>query len=240
LPTAFTLEPAAEGRGEWLNTSTYIFYPEPSLDGGKQYTVQINPVLQSTEGSPLEDAAGWSFTTAKPRLVSFTAITPLPTQAGVPQEPVPQNNNAVRLDAVLVMTFNQPMDPASVEANFRFQAPDGSPVAGTIEWSEEDTVGTFKPAGLLARDTAYRAVLDGQAQARGGTPIGEESSVDLQTVPGLAVVRSDPPEGGQKPAYGAVIFYLSAPILDKDTLQKVTITPAVNTLYAYGMKASWL
>ena len=29
LPLAFSLEPAAQGRGEWLNTSTYIFYPEP-------------------------------------------------------------------------------------------------------------------------------------------------------------------------------------------------------------------
>src|SRR3990172_8721367 len=29
LPPAFSLEPAANGRGEWINTSTYIFYPEP-------------------------------------------------------------------------------------------------------------------------------------------------------------------------------------------------------------------
>ncbi|MBE0695289.1 MAG: hypothetical protein IH586_00025, partial [Anaerolineaceae bacterium] len=36
---AFTIETPAEqpktnGRGEWLNTSTYIFYPQPALFGG--------------------------------------------------------------------------------------------------------------------------------------------------------------------------------------------------------------
>ena len=34
LPTAFTLQPEAAGRGEWTNTSTYIFYPDPALGTG--------------------------------------------------------------------------------------------------------------------------------------------------------------------------------------------------------------
>ncbi|MDD1717402.1 MAG: Ig-like domain-containing protein, partial [Methanoregulaceae archaeon] len=34
LPAGFTITPAASGKGEWINTSTYIFYPEPALSGG--------------------------------------------------------------------------------------------------------------------------------------------------------------------------------------------------------------
>jgi hypothetical protein len=30
-PVAFSIEPAVEGSGEWINTSTYIFYPELAL-----------------------------------------------------------------------------------------------------------------------------------------------------------------------------------------------------------------
>ena len=62
LPQGFTLEPSAEGQGEWINTSTYIFHPEPGLAGGATYRVNTNPDLTSTGGSPLESAQSWSFT----------------------------------------------------------------------------------------------------------------------------------------------------------------------------------
>jgi hypothetical protein len=71
LPAAFELQPAASGSGEWLNTSTYIFYPDPGLQGGTAYTVQINSELTGADGAPLESAESWSFTTAYPQLVSM-------------------------------------------------------------------------------------------------------------------------------------------------------------------------
>ena len=51
LPAAFTIQPAAAGSGEWLNTSTYIFYPEPALAGGVAYQVSVNPDLMAKAGS---------------------------------------------------------------------------------------------------------------------------------------------------------------------------------------------
>ena len=60
-----------EGKGEWLNTSTYIFYPEPALEGGKTYTVRVNPELRGVDGSPLQAIESWTFSTAAPRLVSL-------------------------------------------------------------------------------------------------------------------------------------------------------------------------
>src|SRR3990172_5098411 len=42
LAAPFQIEPAAPGEGEWINTSTYIFYPEPALEGGRTYTVQLD------------------------------------------------------------------------------------------------------------------------------------------------------------------------------------------------------
>ncbi|HTX79779.1 MAG TPA: Ig-like domain-containing protein, partial [Longilinea sp.] len=51
VPAAFTLQPQMAGQGEWLNSSTYIFYPQPALEGGKQYTVQLDGSLTGTMGS---------------------------------------------------------------------------------------------------------------------------------------------------------------------------------------------
>ena len=70
LPAGFILQPETAGRGEWLNTSTYIFYPDTALLGGVTYDVQINSTLTSTDGSPLDAAmlTPWQFTTAAPNV----------------------------------------------------------------------------------------------------------------------------------------------------------------------------
>ncbi len=71
-PAGFSLEPAAGGHGEWLNTSTYIFYPDPALSGGQTYQVTVNPALKSTNGSALDAVDGWSFTTLQPGYVGYS------------------------------------------------------------------------------------------------------------------------------------------------------------------------
>jgi hypothetical protein len=70
LPAAFLLEPKVAGHGEWLNTSTYIFTPQPSLAGGREYTVQIESDLVGLDGTPLQNPQSWSFTTAEPDLLA--------------------------------------------------------------------------------------------------------------------------------------------------------------------------
>ena len=79
FPGAFSIEPAVPGRGEWVNTSTYIFYPEQALVGGTDYTVYLNPDLETTSGGPFDGREvfeispyDWSFRTALPRLVSMS------------------------------------------------------------------------------------------------------------------------------------------------------------------------
>ena len=136
LPEAFTVKPDNQGYGEWINTSTYIFYPEPPLGGGQTYTVTLNEELRSSAGSSLEDADSWSFTTAQPRLVSIEPETEIP----------------LRLDDEFVFTFNQPMDTLSVGANFNLTAMDGTPVSGEIDWNEDTTIYTFTHARNLLRD----------------------------------------------------------------------------------------
>src|SRR5215216_7865350 len=49
-PPAVEVQPPVEGRAEWINTSTYIIYPEPVMLGGTQYTVRVNPELKTALG----------------------------------------------------------------------------------------------------------------------------------------------------------------------------------------------
>jgi uncharacterized protein YfaS (alpha-2-macroglobulin family) len=214
LPAAFTLDPPAQGNGQWLNTSTYIFYPDPALEGGKAYHVTIASDLKSVDGSPLETPETWGFTTASPRLVSL--------------EPA-AGSQAISLSAPITLTFNQPMDPSSVEANFSFTGPSG-PVSGQSTWNEAQTVLSFRPAALLERGAQYTVHLGEQAQASGGTPLGTTLQSSLQTVPQLTIQASQPAQGGVISPYDNIVLFFSAPIQQKDLLQRIAFDPQVPNL----------
>ncbi len=104
LPAAFSIQPAAEGYAKWLNTSTYIFYPDPPLTGGINYQVTLNAGLTSTVGAGLAsgegEIMGWSFSTAAPRLASISPDA---------------EEGTIDLDQEFELVFNQRMDPDSVQ-----------------------------------------------------------------------------------------------------------------------------
>ena len=215
LPPAFILEPAAEGRGEWLNTSTYIFYPQPALLGGAAYSVQVNPDLHSTDGSPLGGETGWTFYTANPRLLSVTPA---------------QDALAVRLDSSFELIFNQPMDPATTEAAFRLRTSAGENVTGSSSWSEDLTTLTFTPAALLGRGLGLELILRGSAQAAGGTQLHDPFVALYNTYPALVVNSSTPGSQGVIPPDCTVALNLSAPIDENTVKAALSVTPAVPNL----------
>lgn len=223
LPAAFSLEVDGQeqtgGRGEWLNTSTYIYYPDPALQGGKAYTVLLNPDLQGADGSPLEAGeGGWSFTTARPRLL---ALQPDASAA------------SIRLDTDFTLTFNQPMDAASVEANFSLVDASGVPVAGEFSWNEDFSILTFDPQDLLARDHLYRLQLNGSAQGIGGAPLSDSLNAGFRTFPALRVTSTNPPEGSGLGQNMGVFIYFNAPLQLEGHERYLSISPEVANLNTY-------
>jgi hypothetical protein len=224
-PPPFSIEPQPQGRGEWINTSTYIFYPDPPLEGGKTYTVRLNPDLHSLDGSPMESmdeplrpANEWSFITATPRVA---AVSPSTETGYLP------------LDATFVITYNQPMDPQSVESNFALLEEGKIPVQGKVTWDEQFIQMNFQPDNLLARDTNYTLSLDSQALAQGGTPLDESLMLVYTSVPPLAVTSSDPPPGGVKQNYQSVSLTFNAPVQDEDLKRYVSVEPEVTNFGVY-------
>jgi hypothetical protein len=212
LTEALTFQPPAAGRGEWLNTSTYIFYPEPGLTGGVTYAASLYPGLTGTAGSPLapESRASWTFTTAMPRLVAVEPST---------ETPFP-------LDPKIKLTFNQPMDTASLEANLALVGPAG-PEPGTFSWNEDRTIVTFEPQSLLARGADYALVLGAQARGQGGTALGEEMRITVRSFANFSV------RGASLASSNVAEVNFSTPPQESDIEALVKISPPVPVYSAY-------
>ncbi|MEJ2485688.1 MAG: Ig-like domain-containing protein [Anaerolineales bacterium] len=220
LPVAFSLEPAANGRGEWLNTSTYIFYPEPALTGGQEYTVKLTPGLTSTSGTPLQSAESWSFVTLPPAYESYS----------------PQLGELhVFLDAPVVVKFNQAMDTNSVEQAFSLVDEQRQRVSGTFSWSDDLTEMTFTPSQLYQRGMKYTFLIPSGVLSRGGTPISENFERSFFATMELFVLSTNPMNGGLKDTYAPLEIKFNAPIASEDPLEFISVTPDVDlTLADYG------
>lgn len=222
-PRAFEIQPPVEGRGEWLNTSTYIFYPEPALQGGIDYTVTIDPKLTSQAGSQLsgETSLSWAFTTARPRIVNL--------------EPAP--GTQIGLDPKIRLTFNQAVDQASVESAFEFGPPAGDKLAGSFVWSEDGTSVTFQPANLLERNTTYNLSLSTNAKGMGGTPIEQDLRATYYSVPNFALENTTPAQNGSiqlYSGYGSLEIAFSAPLAkNQDFSELAQFSPTISEEYYY-------
>ncbi|GIL14092.1 MAG: hypothetical protein BroJett038_28120 [Chloroflexota bacterium] len=213
LPDPLTFSPAVTGKGEWLNTSIYIFRPDPALAGGTEYTVAVKDDLAALDGAVLAEPYTWSFTTVDPAIA----------------EVVPSDRSSdVRPDRPLQVRFNQPMNRASVEANFylRAQGQVGSAVTGRFEWADDGKGFMFRPAERLQLDTLYEAGFNDGVQGETGGALAGFTSWQFATVPFPAIVGTDPSDGqaGVYP-WGSFTIYFASP-MDTDTLKdKITIEP---------------
>ena len=209
-PAAFTIQPPVKGRAEWINTSTYIFYPDPAMAGGTEYTVSLNPDLKTVTGVSLDgtEQPAWKFTTSKPRVVSLEpSIMEL-----LPPEPE------------IKLTFNQPMDTESVQSNFSFSGTEG-PVNGKFSWAKNDSVMTFVPNNLLGRNVGYILNLAATAKSKGGLILGADYGAVFNTYDNFAVKDA-------KTDFGSTTFTFASPLAKANYKNLVSVFPEVGNLQA--------
>lgn len=201
LPQPFELDPPVEGRGEWINTSTFAFYPQPSLQGGTGYTVRVNPDLQSSYGTPLDDESlePWSFNTSLPQVAQYDG----------------GSHESTWLDQKFTITFNQPMNNRSVENSLHLRGPDGQDAAVKTFWDAQNTILTIEPQPLLQHSSAYTLSIESGAQGIGGSPLAQPFSQSFLTVDPLRLVDPDPPSSETFYAYngfGSFALVFNAPL----------------------------
>ena len=207
-PPAFEIQPPVQGRGEWINTSTYIFYPEPAMAGGTEYTVSLDMNLKTASGVGWSgtERIVWTFTTSRPGVVSLE----------------PSVMELLPLDPEIKLTFNQPMNAESVESNFSFSGPEGA-LAGEFSWNEARTETTFVPDDLLGRNVGYTINLDAAAASMGGMVLGTDYGAVYTTYDHFVVSNT-------KTDIGTTTFTFNAPLASANYDNLISVFPEVENL----------
>ncbi len=117
LPQPLSFDPPVQGKGEWLNTSIYIFTADKSFAPATTYTASVAAGLTDTTGGVLAQDYTWTFTTKLPAVVSTYPDA---------------NTIYANPNVTITVTFNQPMDPQSVEANFSLLEAGSNPISGGV------------------------------------------------------------------------------------------------------------
>jgi uncharacterized protein YfaS (alpha-2-macroglobulin family) len=220
LPNPLVLEPAVSGAGAWLNTSIFVFRPDRPLAGGQTYTGRVPAGLGDTTGGILQDDFVWQFTVQAPEVIESE---PFFSQTDVP------------LSQPISITFNQPMDAASVQQAFHLQGADGVDLPGDFRWSEDGLTVGFYPARNLPLESDLTVTVDASAtSAGGGATLPGSFTIFFSTVRAPAILSTEPFDGAQSADYNAGFrIYFNSP-MDVGTLEpNIDILPAPTEVYTF-------
>jgi uncharacterized protein YfaS (alpha-2-macroglobulin family) len=212
LPSPISIEPPVEGKGQWLNTSTYEFTPGQDLQPSTRYTVKVQAGLKDILGAELTEDYTFSFVSAFPAVATT----------------YPEDNSIyVGTTQPITVTFNQAMDRASAEKAFKLAPQGGGPaVGGKFGWDKNSLV--FTPDTPLAYDAGYVAtVATGARAATGAAATQNDYAWRFKTAPRPAVIRTLPADGDQKTKAirDGLMITFTAP-MNPDKLQ-VTVQPTI-------------
>ncbi len=209
LPQPLTLNPAVEGRGEWVSTSIYRFVPENGLAGAVTYQATIDETLTDISGGVLSGPYSWQFSTDNPQVISV-----LPTNGSVLVNP----------SRAISVTFNMPMERGSTETAVGLNP--GAAVSPS--WENEDRVLILTPDNLLDLETIYElSIGSGARSANGEAGLAKPFSSRFTTIPFPAVIETQPADGALADTWqNGVGIQFTSP-MDMDTLQdRIQISPA--------------
>ena len=220
-PPVLEFDPPLAGKGEWLNTSLYRFVPT-DLQPSTTYRVRIPAGLTAAADGVLGSDFTWSFETIQPAVASF--------------EPA-NDTKWVEPDGPFVVTFNQPMDRASVEPRGALRTADGTPIAATFEWSEGDTVATLVPVEPLMLGGSYERVVPGGVAGAAGSVTASERVARFSVVELPRLVSTNPRDGETEAGTWSIWLNYNNP-MDTDSFEgRVSITgiePDAIYVWGYG------
>ncbi|CAN5726007.1 alpha-2-macroglobulin [soil metagenome] len=227
LPQPLTIDPAIEGKGQWLNTSVYVFQPTLGLAGGTTYQITVDQI-KGLSGEALAAPVTFSFTTATP-VVTEVKPTINPFQ--------PDKDNPIRPDAAFHVTFSQPMDPESTEKAFSIKdAASSEAVAGNLVWESANKTFVFTPTQMLDFGAQYRVTVEASAQPasrQGNLRERYERTFDVFPLPAVSTTTPAQDATNVSPEQDVVIRF-SAPVSATTVLSNVQVSPLLSTTQVYS------
>lgn len=222
LPQPLSFTPAVAGKGEWLNTSTYIFYPATGFLPATEYRARITQSLTDTLGASLERDFEWRFSTFDPAVVAL--------------EPADGEPFAGPVQPVRVI-FNQPVQHATAVERLTLETA-GQSLSGTIGWSGGATPAMtetliFTPTTPLPRGAAVIARLRAGVVAASGPRVTISDTISTFRVAPPPGVENITPRNGAVHVnpQGEVEITFASPMLREGFMRYVRITPAVTEVY---------
>jgi alpha-2-macroglobulin len=248
LPQPLTFEPPLEGKGEWVNTSVYIYHPAQALKGNVAYKVTIAAGLADTSGAsaPLPADFTWSFQTMSPSVDWLKIKVNDQKSVALGEE---NSSNNVSLNPEFSLHFFQPMERASTTAALALAPTGGGSLLLNLTWSEDNLSLTFTPSSRLALGTTYTVSLSTSALAVNGSPLGKAQQWVFNTVPHPAILSTAPSGGATNTDYQFEIRFAS-PMTIKSIQAHVTFDPPLpsdqnywydsdaNRILFFGLKSS--
>jgi uncharacterized protein YfaS (alpha-2-macroglobulin family) len=226
LPNPVTFDPPIAGRGEWLNTSIYVFTPDEPLAGGTTYTGRVAAGLADTTGGLLAETYTWSFSTQPPGVVWVT-----PTEGAT----------LVPVDGPIQVTFNMPVDPDSAQRAFSLRRPGllGERVAGTFAVLSDTLI--FTPSARLSFDQEYVVTIGaGLRGLGGGRGMPDDYSWRFTTVPLPRILSTDPADGQQNASpYTPFIIYFNTRIDPATVMPNLEMEPPLSPTSTYTYYNDW-
>ncbi len=224
LPSPVQIDPPVDGKGEWINTSVYVFRPTKSLKGSTDYHVTVNAGLADAAGlSTLAADYTWQFSTVAPTIDSYYL-----NGSNYWGYNPPDGYMNVLLEQGFTVKFRQEMDRTSVESAFSLQSASKENVLVAFTWSDDSTQVEITPTQRLALGTDYALHLGQEALSSDGGVLQSGLDWHFTTVLPPAIAHTSPDNGERQSAYNGLLqIYFVSP-MDFNTLKdKVTITPAL-------------
>jgi len=141
------------------------------------------------------------------------------------------SSEPILLNATVNMTFNQPMDRASVEQAFALSLMDGAitvrQIDGTFQWADDSRSVTFKPNALLEINKTYYAKILNSAQgAKTEATLATNTSWFFATIPYPSITGSTPSDrDSDVQPYGGIELRFASPMNIQTVQDRITVEP---------------
>jgi hypothetical protein len=156
--------------------STATFTPSSALSLNTPYTATITTGATDLSGVSLANNFVWTFTTSTIACVPPVVVSVAPPNLAV----------GVCPNTLLVATFNQAMNPATINTTtFTLTSPGTPPVAvgGAVTYNAATYAATFTPTAPLALNTLYTATITTGAQDIAGDSLASDYVWTFTTSP---------------------------------------------------------
>lgn len=137
--------PLPKGNWRWLGTKTLMFDAESRFPMATKFTVKVPGGTKSVTGQTLKNEVSWTFATPPPKAETM----------------IPSNDQIVRRDAVMFISFDQAIDPAEVIKTISVTSNNKKitvRLAGEAEISENESIAYYVKQSQPNRWLAFRAV----------------------------------------------------------------------------------